>query len=164
MCFKNTFWTCDWIAKAQKKLQYTIPPSVFPFWNGREQYPMQELPKIFGLHSWHLGAWTLYFRVPAPGGYGLSICIQVAQRIVENKRVWLWISSIYVWACISSSTSYPYLELLSGSLEASSQWISAVRNSSGSSSVTPRPHHTRCHSYYNIPRQLSAHIHAYNKS
>ena len=30
---------------------------------------------------------TVYCRVTAPGGYGLSICIQVAQRIVEKKRV-----------------------------------------------------------------------------
>jgi len=64
---------------------------------------------------------SVYCRVPAPGEYGLSICIWVAWRIGENKRVWLWIISICVGACISGSTSQSYLGLSSRILEASSQ-------------------------------------------
>jgi len=64
-----------------------------------------------------------------------------------EQKVWLWISSIYVGACISGSTSQSYLGLSSGSSEALSQSISAVINSSGSSSVTPRPVHTLCHRF-----------------
>jgi len=62
-----------------------------------------------------------------------------------EQKVWLWLSSIYVRACIWGSTSKTYLRLSSGSSEALSQSISAVIKSSGSSSVTPRPVHTLCH-------------------
>ena len=50
----------------------------------------------------------LYCRVPAPGEYGLSLCIWVAWGIVENKRVWLWIISIYVSGLVFQA---PHLNL-----------------------------------------------------
>jgi len=64
---------------------------------------------------------SLYCRVPAPGEYGLSLCIWVAWGNVENKRVWLWIISICVWACISDSKTQSYFRLSPRNLEASSQ-------------------------------------------
>src|SRR5882672_4007170 len=47
-----------------------------------------------------LSVCALYCKVPAPGGYELDICIQVARKIVENKEVGLSISSIYL--CLRS--------------------------------------------------------------
>src|SRR5882724_4583680 len=47
-------------------------------------------------------------------------------------------SSVYALACISGSTSQLYLKLSSGNLEASSQSILLIRNSSKAPSDTPR--------------------------
>jgi len=91
--------------------------------------------------------WSIVLQSTCSRWIGPSICIRVAWRIVENKRVWLWITSIYVGAYFLGSTSQSYLRISSGSLEALSQSISAVRNFSGSSSVTPWPVHTLCHRF-----------------
>ena len=91
--------------------------------------------------------WSIVLQSTCSRWIGPSICIWVAWRIVENTRVWLWITSIYVGAYFLGSTSQSYLRISSGSLEALSQSISAVRNFSGSSSVTPWPVHTLCHRF-----------------
>src|SRR5882724_13629461 len=88
-------------------------------------------------------------------------------------------SSIYALACISGSTSQLYLKLSSENLEASSQSILPIRNTSKASLETPRPFQAWCHSvilgathlsaphnthytFYNLPRPPLAHYHAYN--
>src|SRR5882724_3494795 len=77
------------------------------------------------------------------------------------------------------STSQTYLGLSSRNLEASSQYILVTRNSSKTSSDTPRLLQAWCHSvtldathlsaplnthytFYNLPRLLSAHYHTTN--
>jgi len=46
-------------------------------------FPHPPLPSLFVYGQPQIT--LVNFRVPAPGGYGLRICIQMAQRIVENK-------------------------------------------------------------------------------
>jgi len=70
--------------------------------NGK-QYPL-----LFHVPRFGPCSMTIYdgvFQGTSSRWIWLSICIWVAWRIVENKRVWLWIISICVWACISGSTS-----------------------------------------------------------
>src|SRR5882672_5140729 len=40
-------------------------------------------------YSYDLIAVAVYCKVPAPGGYELNICMQVARTIVDNKEIGL---------------------------------------------------------------------------
>ena len=82
---------------------------------------------------------TLYFQVEHPSKW----LGQLWRTKGSDFKSVVYMSELV----FSSSTSYPYLELSSRSLEASSQSSSVIRNSYRLSSVTPRLIYTQCHTH-----------------
>src|SRR5882672_5638003 len=89
----------------------------------------------------------LYCKVPAPGGYELNICIRVAQTIVEKQRVRTLNEEYICFGLYFWFNIYPLARTIIRNFRGNHlQSIPSVRNSSQTSSVTPRSIHTQGHS------------------